>query len=145
MVTVCNSCDGRGRGSLKDLREGWSWCPADFLELPKLTCRDISHDVCVSMVIQAQRLWILVFIWGLGWVVPCKARVAWEWKWKWKNSAWDLRCGPVVKTLPSNVGGASLITAQGAKIPHALWPENLNMKQKQYCNKFNKDFKNGPH
>ena len=34
---------------------------------------------------------------------------------------------------------------QGAKIPHASWPENQNIKQKQYCNKFNEDFKNGPH
>ena len=33
----------------------------------------------------------------------------------------------------------------GAKIPHASWPKNHNMKQKQYCNKFNKDFRNGPH
>ena len=32
-----------------------------------------------------------------------------------------------------------------AKIPHPSWPKNQNMKQKQYCNKFNKDFKNGPH
>ena len=23
--------------------------------------------------------------------------------------------------------------------------QNQNIKQKQYCNKFNKDFKNGPH
>ena len=51
----------------------------------------------------------------------------------------------MVKTPASNAGGARLITAQGAKIPHVLWPENQNMKQKQYCNKFNKDFKNGPH
>ena len=49
----------------------------------------------------------------------------------------------MVKTPASNAGGARLITAQGAKIPHVLWPENQNMKQKQYCNKFNKDFKNG--
>ena len=32
----------------------------------------------------------------------------------------------------------------GAKIPHASWPKNQNIKQKQYFNKFNKDFKNGP-
>ena len=37
------------------------------------------------------------------------------------------------------------IPGQGAKIPHASWPKNQNIKQKQYCNKFNKDFKNGPH
>ena len=34
---------------------------------------------------------------------------------------------------------------RGAKIPHASGPKNQNIKQKQYCNKFNKDFKNGPH
>ena len=38
-----------------------------------------------------------------------------------------------------------MIPAQGAKIPHASWPKNKDLKQKQYCNKFTKDFKNGPH
>ena len=37
------------------------------------------------------------------------------------------------------------IPGQGAKIPHALRPKSQNIEQKQYCNKFNKDFKNGPH
>ena len=37
------------------------------------------------------------------------------------------------------------IPGEGAKIPHASWPKNQNIKQKQYCNKFNKNFKNGPH
>ena len=45
------------------------------------------------------------------------------------------------KTLPSNAAGASLIPGQGAKILHASGPKNQNIKQKQYCNKFNKDFK----
>ena len=27
----------------------------------------------------------------------------------------------------------------GIKIPHASWPKDQNMKQKQYYNKFNKD------
>ena len=36
------------------------------------------------------------------------------------------------------------IPDQGAKIPHAAQPKNPNIKQKQYCNKFNKDFKNCP-
>ena len=49
---------------------------------------------------------------------------------------------PVVKTSPSNAGGAGSIPGRGAKIPHASWPKNQNRKQKQYCNKFNKDFKN---
>ena len=34
----------------------------------------------------------------------------------------------------------------GDKIPHGLQPKNENIKQKQYCNKFNKNFKNNcPH
>ena len=60
-------------------------------------------------------------------------------------SLWGFPGGPVVKASPSNAGGAGLIPGRGAKIPHALWPKNQNIKQKQYCNKFNKDFKNGPH
>ena len=57
----------------------------------------------------------------------------------------DFPGGPVVKTSPSNAGGVGLIPGPGAKIPHASWPQNQTIKQKQYCNKFNKDFKNGPH
>ena len=42
---------------------------------------------------------------------------------------------------PSNAGGAGSIHGWGAKTPPASWPKN----QKPYGNKFNKDFKNGPH
>ena len=52
----------------------------------------------------------------------------------------DFPGGPVVKTSPSNAGGAGLIPGQEAKIPHASEPKNQKIKQKQYCNKFNKDF-----
>ena len=45
-------------------------------------------------------------------------------------------------TAPSNVEGTSSIPGQGARIPHARWPKTI--KQKQHCNKFNKDFLNGP-
>ena len=51
----------------------------------------------------------------------------------------------MVGTLPSNAEAAGSIPGQGAKIPHALWSKNQNIKQKQYCNKVNKDFKNGLH
>ena len=61
----------------------------------------------------------------------------------WKSR--DFTGGPVVKTSPSNARGVGLVPGWGAKIPHALQPKNQNIKQKQYCNKFNKDFKNGPH
>ena len=52
----------------------------------------------------------------------------------------DFPGGPVVKTSPSNAGGAGSIPGQGAKIPHASWPKNRNIEQKQCCNKFNREF-----
>ena len=36
------------------------------------------------------------------------------------------------------------IPSQGTKIPHDSWPKNKNMKQKQYCDKFSKDFLKDP-
>ena len=51
----------------------------------------------------------------------------------------------MVEILPSNVGAVGLIPGRGTKIPHALGSNlPLNVKQKQYCNKFNKDFLNDP-
>ena len=47
----------------------------------------------------------------------------------------------LLKTLPSNAGGTGSIPGQGTKNSHALQPKNQNTKQKQYCNKFNRDFK----
>ena len=38
---------------------------------------------------------------------------------------------------------ASSIPGEGARILHASWSKNQNLKQKKYCNKFNKDFENG--
>ena len=61
------------------------------------------------------------------------------------NFSLDFSGSPVVKTSPSNAGGVCSIQGQGAKIPHALQPKNQNIKQKQYCNEFNKDLKNGPY
>ena len=57
----------------------------------------------------------------------------------------DFPGGPVVKTLSSNAGDVGSILSRGVKITHAWWPKNQNIKRKQYCNTFNKDFKNGPH
>ena len=34
-------------------------------------------------------------------------------------------------------GDVDSIPGQEAKIPHASWPKNQNIKQKQYYNKFN--------
>ena len=51
----------------------------------------------------------------------------------------------MVKTSSSNAGGAGSIADWGGKISHGSGPKIQNVKQKQCCNKFNKDFKNSPH
>ena len=39
----------------------------------------------------------------------------------------------------------SSVPGRGTKIPHASWLKSQNIKQKQYCNKLNKNFKNDSH
>ena len=51
----------------------------------------------------------------------------------------------MVKVWLSGGRGVGLISGQGPRIPRALQPKIQNIKQKQYCNEFNEDFKNGPH
>ena len=58
-----------------------------------------------------------------------------------KKKCRDFPGSPMVKTLPSNAGGVGLIPGWGAKIPQASLPRKQNIKQEQYCNKFNKDFR----
>ena len=50
----------------------------------------------------------------------------------------------MVRTSPSGAGGVGSTPARGPKVLHASWPKNQNVKQKQWCNKLSKDFKNGP-
>ena len=40
----------------------------------------------------------------------------------------DFTGGPVIKTLPSNAGGAGSVAGWGAKIPRASWPKSQNIK-----------------
>ena len=48
----------------------------------------------------------------------------------------------LVKTLPSIAGGSGWIPGRGATVPHASGTptKKTHRKQKQYCNKFNKEF-----
>ena len=57
----------------------------------------------------------------------------------------DFPGSPVVETSPSIAENVGWIPGQEAKILHISSPKNPNIKHKQYCKKFNKDFKNGPH
>ena len=51
----------------------------------------------------------------------------------------------MVKVSPFRARGDSSIPDWEAKIPHSLWPKNQNIKYKQHCNKFKKDFKDDQH
>ena len=57
----------------------------------------------------------------------------------------DFPSSLLVKTSPPNAGGVwvrSLIRELRSYTPHG---QKTKTKQKQYCKKFNKDLKNGPH
>ena len=59
-------------------------------------------------------------------------------KWKiLKFISWDFLGDPVVKTSPSNAGGAGLIPGWRVKIPYASQPNNQNTKQEQHYKRFN--------
>ena len=47
--------------------------------------------------------------------------------------------------MPSKAGGVGSIPGRRAKIPHDSRLKNQNIKKKQCCNKFNKDFENSLH
>ena len=47
----------------------------------------------------------------------------------------------MAKTSPSNERDAGSISGRRAKIPHASWPKEQNVKLKYYCNELNKDLK----
>ena len=61
--------------------------------------------------------------------------------------------GALERLSEEGYGGASLaiqwltlpLAGAAGSIPRALWSKNQNIKWKQYCNRFNTDFKNGPH
>ena len=58
---------------------------------------------------------------------------------------WGFPGAPMIKTLPSNTGGGGSTPDQRTKFPHVWGQKKKDIKQKQYCKKFNKDFKNGTH
>ena len=47
---------------------------------------------------------------------------------------------PVGKTLPSSAVGKGSNSGPGTMFLPVFWPENQNIKQKQYYNKLDKDF-----
>lgn len=56
-----------------------------------------------------------------------------------KRSCWELlwRCSS--QHFACQCRGVDPIPGQGAETPHASSPKNQNIKQKQYCNRLNKD------
>ena len=57
----------------------------------------------------------------------------------------DLPGGPVAGISPATAGSAFSVPGWEARIPHASWQKDQTIEQRQCCNKFNKDLKNGPH
>ena len=51
----------------------------------------------------------------------------------------------MITTSAFNSGGEGSNTGWAVKIPHTSQLKIQKVKQKQYCNKFYEDFKNGPH
>ena len=71
---------------------------------------------------------------------PGRLHSSWGHKWQGVPIDKDFPGGLMVKTWPSNAGGIGSNQGQGAKTSHVSWPKIQNIKQKQHCNKFNKDF-----
>ena len=60
------------------------------------------------------------------------------------HTNWDFDVHPVVETLPFNAEDVGSSPVWGARVPHASWSKSQNVKQKQNCNKLNRDFKTWP-
>ena len=60
------------------------------------------------------------------------------------HASQDFPGGPV-RLHTSKTAGAGSIPGLRAKMPYDSGPKNQHIKEQQYCKKFNKDFKNGPH
>ena len=74
-----------------------------------------------------------------------QVKIFWLWEAIQELIFLDFPGGPVVGTWPSNARGVGLIPGQGTKIPHASGPRDQNTGHRQCHNRFNKDFRNGPH
>ena len=103
----------------------------------------------IILVKSLSRFWLFATPWAVAYQAPLSMEFCRQEYWsglpllkepvKKKKKSRDLPGSPVVKTLPSKEGGTGYIPGRGVKIPHALRPKTQNIKQKQYCNKFNKD------
>ena len=148
-------------------REGPAWTNC-LLRKPDLEKHQIHNDITGAPGQSPSSQWTFPTIAtntfsfvqaGLTWVYcyseNSRARTSWVITDEWRNvgkggikrSTREFPGGPVAKILPSRAWGVCSIPGQGAEIPHAPKQNKTkwNVKQKQYCNKFNKDFKNGPY
>lgn len=66
--------------------------------------------------------------------------------WLFKTRGGDFPGSPVVKTSPSKAGGVGSTPGRGPKVPHTRTARTTpNTKQKECCNRFNKDFQSSVH
>ena len=90
--------------------------------------------------------------WGGNWFFVSRQKLWDQTKYSLRHRSKEIRNvykdfpgGLVVKTLPSNAEGAGSVPGWGSEIPCACDQKTKTEKQEQYCNKLNKDFKNGLH
>ena len=129
----------------KHLLISWLQSPSSMTLEPKIiksgTVSTVSPSICHEVM--GPDVMILVGIWFLpnsfSHLLSCGRSTI--------NCCSYLCYVDIVKNAGTSlaVDGVGLIPGWGAKISHASWSENQNVIQKQYCNKFNKGFKNGPH
>ena len=118
--------------------ESFFWKESDSKNFRLVGCVCLLQLLSSAVLMQKQPQMIRKMRCNVG-CVPIKLYLS-------KQLSGDLCGGPVVKTSPSRAG-YRFDSWLGAQIPHASWLKNQSKHkgQEQYCNKFNKDFKNGPH
>ena len=101
-----------------------SLCPRMF---SLLECHQFNNLILPVPSIFSIYLRTLYLSWWVGHSLDMGTRQRCKWyKYNQTSEKYrDFPGGPVVKTLPSNVRGASLISGQEAKIPHNLWPKKI--------------------
>ena len=116
-------------------------CTFNWVETVKLFSKValtfcIPSQQCITITKLVSRF---VFWFYFTFISSCFSRETHE------NNHWGVPDRPVIAISLSSPRGVISISALGARSPPASRPENRNITQKHYCNKFNKTFKTCPH
>ena len=120
-----------------------------------LALSDMESTVLRTLPVRSRQSVLIKFINGWNTIIPVKTNEDADVADKQNHllyfamlcncSSFFKRFRDIPGTSPSNAGRARSVSGWGARIPRASQPKKQNIKQKQYCNRFSKDFQNGPH